>query len=69
MTGAEMVLKALSDQGVEHVFGYPGGAVLPIYDEMFQQDAVRTSWFARKAGRFMLLKAMRARPVRSVSFW
>lgn len=41
MTGAEMVLKALSDQGVEHVFGYPGGAVLPIYDEMFQQDAVQ----------------------------
>ncbi len=41
MTGAEMVLKALADQGVEHVFGYPGGAVLPIYDEMFQQDKVR----------------------------
>ncbi|MCH9807804.1 MAG: acetolactate synthase 3 large subunit [Alphaproteobacteria bacterium] len=41
MTGAEMVLKALSDQGVEHVFGYPGGAVLPIYDEMFQQDQVQ----------------------------
>src|SRR5450631_3861614 len=40
MTGAEMVLKALADQGVRHVFGYPGGAVLPIYDEMFQQDKV-----------------------------
>lgn len=36
-----MVLKALADQGVEHVFGYPGGAVLPIYDEMFQQDKVQ----------------------------
>ena len=36
-----MVLKALADQGVEHVFGYPGGAVLPIYDEMFQQEAVQ----------------------------
>ncbi|MFA9473101.1 MAG: acetolactate synthase 3 large subunit [Filomicrobium sp.] len=41
MTGAEMVLKALADQGVEHLFGYPGGAVLPIYDEMFQQDKVQ----------------------------
>ncbi|GGE85610.1 acetolactate synthase 3 large subunit [Stappia taiwanensis] len=41
MTGAEMVLQALKDQGVEHVFGYPGGAVLPIYDEIIQQDAVR----------------------------
>ena len=40
MTGAEMVLKALADQGVEHVFGYPGGAVLPIYDEIFQQEEI-----------------------------
>ncbi|MGE3872571.1 MAG: acetolactate synthase 3 large subunit [Parvibaculaceae bacterium] len=41
MTGAEIILKALADQGVEHVFGYPGGAVLPIYDEIFQQDKVK----------------------------
>ena len=40
MTGAEMVLKALQDQGVDTVFGYPGGAVLPIYDEIFQQEKV-----------------------------
>jgi acetolactate synthase-1/2/3 large subunit len=41
MTGAEMVIQALADQGVEHIFGYPGGAVLPIYDELFQQEKVR----------------------------
>src|ERR1700748_3075146 len=41
MTGADMVLQALADQGVEHIFGYPGGAVLPIYDELFQQDRVK----------------------------
>ncbi len=41
MSGAEIVLKALADQGVAHVFGYPGGAVLPIYDEFFQQDKVK----------------------------
>ncbi len=41
MTGAEMVIRALADQGIEHVFGYPGGAVLPIYDELFQQDKVQ----------------------------
>ena len=41
MTGAEIVLKALADQGVDHLFGYPGGAVLPIYDEIFQQDKVK----------------------------
>jgi len=40
MTGAEMVIQALVDQDVEHIFGYPGGAVLPIYDAIFQQDKV-----------------------------
>src|ERR1700710_2993850 len=41
MSGAEMVIAALADQGVEHIFGYPGGAVLPIYDAIFQQDKVK----------------------------
>jgi len=41
ISGAEMVIRALLDQGVEHVFGYPGGAVLPIYDALFQQNALR----------------------------
>jgi acetolactate synthase-1/2/3 large subunit len=41
MSGAEMVLTALADNGVDTIFGYPGGAVLPIYDAMFQQNRVR----------------------------
>jgi len=41
MTGAEIVLKALEDQDVEVIFGYPGGAVLPIYDALFGQNALR----------------------------
>jgi acetolactate synthase I/II/III large subunit len=41
MSGAEMVMAALADQGVDCIFGYPGGAVLPIYDALFQQDKVR----------------------------
>ena len=41
MSGAKMVVKALKDQGVEVVFGYPGGAVLPIYDEIFLQNDIR----------------------------
>jgi len=41
MSGAEMVIQALADQGVNHVFGYPGGAVLPIYDEIFKQDGIK----------------------------
>jgi acetolactate synthase I/II/III large subunit len=39
--GADMVIKALVDQGVDVVFGYPGGAVLPIYDSLFKQNALR----------------------------
>ena len=41
MTGAEMVVEALKDQGVDCLFGYPGGAVLPIYDALFGQNKVR----------------------------
>jgi acetolactate synthase I/II/III large subunit len=41
MTGAEIVLRTLKDNGVEHIFGYPGAAVLPIYDEIFQQGDIK----------------------------
>ncbi|MFT7594488.1 MAG: acetolactate synthase-1/2/3 large subunit [Paracoccaceae bacterium] len=41
MTGAQIVIKALKDQGVDTIFGYPGGAALPIYDEIFQQNDIR----------------------------
>jgi len=41
MNGAAMVIRALVDQGVDVIFGYPGGAVLPIYDELFKQNALR----------------------------
>ena len=38
MTGSEIVIRALKDQGVQHIFGYPGGAVLPIYDSLFEDN-------------------------------
>ena len=41
MTGAEMVFKVLEDQGVKHIFGYPGGAVLPIYDELKNHKKIK----------------------------
>jgi acetolactate synthase I/II/III large subunit len=41
LTGAEIVVRCLQEEGVEHVFGYPGGAVLFIYDELFKQDRVK----------------------------
>jgi acetolactate synthase-1/2/3 large subunit len=41
LTGAEIVLKSLVDQGVKVVFGYPGGSVLPIYDAFFEQNKIK----------------------------
>ena len=38
---AEIVIQALIDQGVDTIFGYPGGAVLPIYDALFKQNSIR----------------------------
>src|SRR5512138_3793495 len=41
ISGADIVIKALIDQGVEVIFGYPGGAVLPLYDALFRQNQIR----------------------------
>ena len=41
MSGAAIIVKALQDQGVEVIFGYPGGAVLPLYDELFKTNNLR----------------------------
>ena len=41
LSGAQILLQSLADEGVEYIFGYPGGAVLHIYDALFQQDAVK----------------------------
>ena len=41
LTGAEITVRCLQKEGVDYIFGYPGGAVLFIYDELFKQDRVR----------------------------
>src|SRR5579863_8680257 len=41
LSGAEILVQALTELGVEVVFGYPGGAVLPVYDALFQQKRIR----------------------------
>ena len=43
LTGAEIVVRCLAEQGVQHIFGYPGGAVLYIYDAIFSQKIFSTS--------------------------
>jgi acetolactate synthase-1/2/3 large subunit len=50
MSGAEILIKALVDQGVDTIFGYPGGAVLPIYDALFKQNSVRHVLVRQEAG-------------------
>ncbi len=50
LNGSEILLKALGDQGVTEIFGYPGGAVLPIYDAMFKQNALRHILVRQEAG-------------------
>ena len=49
-TGAEIVLKVLRNLDVEYIFGYPGGAILPIYDEIFKQN------------KFLLLQRIQVKP-------
>ncbi len=68
MTGAEMVVAALQDQGVDTIFGYPGGAVLPIYDALFQQNFVQHVLVRHEQAPPMPPKAMRAQPARSACF-
>ena len=41
LTGAEIVFKALNEHGVEYIFGYPGGAVLPLYDQISKQKKIK----------------------------
>ena len=50
LNGSEILLKALVDQGVTEIFGYPGGAVLPIYDALFEQNALRHILVRQEAG-------------------
>ncbi len=76
MTGAEMVVRALLDQGVDTVFGYPGGAVLPIYDAIFHLEAKNqarrrcaTSWSATNRAPPTPRRAMPAPPASPAWCW
>ncbi|MGY4415817.1 glyoxylate carboligase [Bradyrhizobium sp. LB7.1] len=70
MTGAAMIVRALIDHGVTDIFGYPGGAVLPIYDEIFQQSEVQHILVRHEQGAGATPpKAMRVRPASRASRW
>ena len=69
MTGAAMIVRALIDHGVKHIFGYPGGAVLPIYDEIFQQSEVEHILVRHEQGAATPPRAMRAPPASRAWCW
>src|SRR3546814_5269690 len=58
-TGAEMLIRALKDQGVDVIFGYPGGAVLPIYDALFQQNDIQHILVRQEGGAVQDRKSTR----------
>jgi acetolactate synthase-1/2/3 large subunit len=69
LTGAEIVIRCLQEEKVEYVFGYPGGAVLYIYDELFKQDKVRHVLVRHEQAPSMPPTPMRVRPAASASPW
>jgi hypothetical protein len=69
MIGAEILVNALAEEGVEYVWGYPGGAVLYIYDELYKQTNSNTCWCATSRPPCMPLTAMPARPARWAWRW
>ena len=69
LSGGEMIVRALEDEGVEYIFGYPGGAALHIYDALFKAEKSRTFWCATSRQLPMRQMAMRVPPVSPVSCW
>lgn len=69
LSGAEMVVRSLIDQGVKHLFGYPGGTVLDIYDALHTVGGIEHILVRHEQGRYTWLTAMRGPPGRWVSFW
>lgn len=64
LSGAEMVVRSLIDQGVKQVFGYPGGAVLDIYDALYTVGALTMFWYVTSRRRCTWPTAWRVRRVK-----
>lgn len=61
LNGAEIVIECLKEQGVDTVFGYPGGAILNVYDELYKhRDEIRHILTSHEQGQHMRLTDMRA---------
>lgn len=63
LTGAQIVLECLLEQGVDTVFGYPGGTILNVYDELYKyQDRIRHILTSHEQGAAMQRTAMQGQP-------
>ena len=69
MTGAQILLKCLEREEVKHIFGYPGGVVLDIYDELTRTRTSSTSWCATSRARSTPPTAMPGPPARWGCAW
>lgn len=69
MTGSDILVRSLADEGVEHVFGYPGGSVLYIYDAIYKQDKFKHVLVRHEQAPFTLQMPMHAVPAKSVLHW
>ena len=69
LSGGEMIMRSLKEEGVKMIFGYPGGAVLHIYDALYQQDAVEHILVRHEQAATTLRTGLRDRLAKLVSAW
>ena len=68
-TGGEIILKALGDQDVDVIFGYPGGVTLPLYDKIYQQNKVRHILVGQNKAVCTLQRGTHVLPENQAWFW
>lgn len=67
ITGRKLFVKALQEEGVDTIFGYPGGMVTDLFDELYKQDAIEVVLPRHGQAYFMKRKDMPRQPEKSVS--
>ena len=69
LTGSQVIIECLKEQGVDTVFGYPGGAILNVYDELYKHPEIRHVLTSREQGASMQQTDMPEVQEKSESVW
>lgn len=69
LTGSQVIIECLKEQGVDTVFGYPGGAILNVYDELYKHPEIKHVLTSHEQEQAMRPTAMREAPERLASVW